>query len=263
MGKKSFFNRQNTAITALFSGASVADLVARTRTAAAQGADGIAIELHDLPPEQRTVDNFRAIIAEAPLPFMFICYRRCPWFGNDDEGRQEGLLRAAEAGAEVIDVMGDLFAQEPGELTLKPEAIARQRALIERIHERGTKVVMSSHRPTLPPLSAGEIMDFLKLQAERGADICKLVSAGDTEEAFLEAIRADLALGKSFPKPFIHLLSGKFSKPQRFLGTKLGLAATFGVTDYSLPEYNQPLITSLKIVRDTIPWDVSDVLGTV
>ncbi len=51
--KKSFLNRQNTAVTALFTGKTVAELLAKTRNAAANGADGIAVEIHNLPPELR------------------------------------------------------------------------------------------------------------------------------------------------------------------------------------------------------------------
>ncbi|MBR3708529.1 MAG: type I 3-dehydroquinate dehydratase, partial [Lentisphaeria bacterium] len=137
--KKSFLNRQNTAVTALFTGKTVAELLAKTRNAAANGADGIAVEIHNLPPELRTVDTFKTLVDEVPLPFMFICYRSCQWYGSDDEARQEFLLRAAEAGAEVIDVMGDLYCKSEDELTTDPAAIEKQKKLIEEIHARGAK----------------------------------------------------------------------------------------------------------------------------
>lgn len=261
MQKKSFFNRYDTAVTGLFSGCSLQELIARTRTSAAEGADGIAIELHALPPEERTVDNFEAIMNEAMLPFMFICYRSCQWYGKDDAGRQEFLLRAAEAGAEVIDVMGDLYAPAADELTRDRDAVARQQELMAEIRQRGAKVLISSHMTSLPPKSAEEIVNLLSIQAERGADICKIVTNGDTEEAFLEAIRADIMLSRNFPKPFIHLTSGKYSKMHRFMGTKLGLAMTFGVPDYNMTGYSQPLIRSFKQVRDIIPWDIADILA--
>ncbi|MBE6356195.1 MAG: type I 3-dehydroquinate dehydratase [Lentisphaerae bacterium] len=257
MMKKSFFNRQETAVTALLTASSIPEFAARIRAAAADGADGIALEINNLPPEERTTDNFRLLMGEVPLPFMFICYRNCQWFGNDDEARQEFLLRAAEAGAEVIDVMGDLYAPSDDELTMEPAAVARQKKLIAQIHERGSKVLISSHMPGLPPKSAGEIINYLEIQSDRGADICKIVTNCNTEEGFLEAIRADLILGRSFAKPFIHISGGKYNKLHRFLGTKLGLAITFGVADYAHGPYSQPLISSCKKVRDLIPWDIS------
>lgn len=260
MKKKSFFDRESTAITALFSGATVQELVTKTRMSAAEGADGIAVEIHRLPPEERTVDNFRRIMDEAMLPFMFICYRGCAWYGNDDEARQEFLLRAADAGAEVIDVMGDLYSRAENELTMDPAAIEKQKKLIAEIHARGAKALISSHMLALPPQSAENVLAFLNAQKDRGADICKIVTNGNTEEAFLEAIRTDLMLSRSFPRPFIHLTNGKYSKLHRFMGTKLGLVATFGVPCYDETPYNQPLIRSFRTVRDTIPWDIANCL---
>jgi 3-dehydroquinate dehydratase type I len=256
--KKSFLNRQNTAVTALFTGKTVAELLAKTRNAAANGADGIAVEIHNLPPELRTVDTFKTLVDEVPLPFMFICYRSCQWYGSDDEARQEFLLRAAEAGAEVIDVMGDLYCKSEDELTTDPAAIEKQKKLIEEIHARGAKALISSHMFQLAPKSADEVLAYLTAQSDRGADICKIVTNGNTEEAFVEAIRTDLMLSRVFPKPFIHLTGGKYGRLHRFMGTKLGLAATFGVSGYDDTPYNQPLISSFKTVRDLIPWDACD-----
>ena len=258
--KKSFFNRQSTAVTALFSGDSIAELVAKARTAAANGADGIAVDLRTLPPEFCSVDHLRTVVTSVALPSMFLCYRNSKWFGDDDEARQQCLLNAAEAGAEVIDVMGDLYDPVPGELTTDISAVEKQKKLISEIRARGARVLISSHRHSLAPQSAEQIYEALNIQSERGADICKLVTNGSTEEAFLEAIRADMMLSKNFPKPFIHLTNGKFGTLHRFMGLKLGLAITFGVPGYDLTTYSQPLVKSFATVRDTIPWDIGDVL---
>ena len=260
MMKKSFFNRQTTAVTALFYGDSVHELVTKARIAATEGADGIAVELRTLPLDDCTVDNFKAIISAAKLPAMFISYRNNKWLGDDDEARQKYLLLAADAGAEVIDVMGDLYDPVPGELTRDPAAVAKQKKLIEEIHSRGAKVLISSHMHSLEPKSAEEIVELMNIQAEHGADICKLVTNGNTEEALLEAIRADIMLSKSFPKPFIHLTNGTFGNLHRFMGTKLGLSITFGVSGYDHTSYAQPLVRAFKTVRDTIPGDIGDMI---
>lgn len=252
MMKKSFFNRQETAITALFTGESIPELLAKTHAAAGMGADGIAIEINHLPPEYRTVDCFKTLIDAVPLPFMFICYRNCCFCGADDDARQVFLLRAAEAGAEVIDVMGDLYHPEADELTMDDAAVSRQRELIAQIHERGAKALVSSHMYNLPPKSADEVLNYLTAQAERGADICKIVTSCDSEEAFLEAIRTDMMLNRTFDKPFIHVSTGKYNRLHRFMGTKLGVAITFGVPGYDQYSYSQPLISSFKTVQDLI-----------
>ncbi len=258
MLKKSFFNRQNTAITALFAGETVSEIINKARTAEFNGADGIAVEICYLDPEERTVDNFRRIMNEVKLPFMFICYRNDRWLKDDDEARQEYLLRAAEAGAEVIDVMGDLYDPAPFELTMNPEAIAKQKALIAEIHARGAKALMSSHM-TNDARTAEQVLAHLKEQQSRGADIAKIVTGVNTEEEFLEAIKTTMLLNREMDIPFIHLGSGKFNRIHRFMATKLGAAITFGVPYYDpTAGYHQAPVNVFKSVRDNICWDISD-----
>ena len=249
----SFFGRARTVVTALFhiDGDMEKDL-ALIRLSAAEGAQGIALQLEDFPPELRTVDHYRKLMDAAPeLPFMFISYRKDRYFGNDDAGRQKCLLLAAEAGAEVIDVMGDLYAPAPFELTFDPAAVAKQKALIEAIHDRGAKVVMSSH--TSQARTAEEILAHLREQASRGADILKIVTRADTEEELIEAFRTTMLLERALDKPFIQLCGGKFSRPHRYLAPKFGLAVAFATPEDKSGAV-QPSIRRLRTVLDTIDW---------
>ena len=249
----SFFGRKQTVVTALFhiDGDMENDL-ARIRLSAANGAQGIALQLEDMPPEMRTRDNYRKLMDAAPdLPFMFISYRKDKYFGNDDDARQKCLLLAAEAGAEVIDVMGDLYAPAPFELTFDPAAVAGQKALIQAIHDRGAKVVMSSH--TDQARSAGEILAHLREQSSRGADILKIVTRADTEEELTEAFRTTMLLKRALDKPFIQLCGGKYSRPHRYLAPKFGLAVAFA-TPEEKPGAVQPSVRQLRTVLDTIDW---------
>ena len=136
MIRKSFFGSQKTVIAALLKGDTVNSFIHQARNAEFAGADGIVIELCLLPPEQRTVENFKTLMASVRLPFMFCVYRNDLWFKGDDKARQKGLLAAAEAGAEVIDVMGDLFDPSPRELTRDKSAVRRQKKLIGEIQDR-------------------------------------------------------------------------------------------------------------------------------
>ena len=250
----SFFDRPQTVVTALFhlTGDMEQDL-ARIRTSAANGAQGLALQLEDFPPELRTKDNYRKLMDAAPeLPFMFIAYRKDKWFGNDDDARQKCLLLAAEAGAEVIDVMGDLYSPAPFELTSDPAAVAKQKALIGRIHDLGAKVVMSSH--TNQARSAEEILAHLREQSSRGADILKIVTQADTEEELTEAFRTTMLLKRALNKPFIQLCGGKYSRPHRYLAPKFGLAIAFA-TPEEKPGAVQPSVRSLRTVLDTIDWE--------
>lgn len=257
--KKSFFNRQSTAVTLLINGTSIDEMERLARAGEADGADGIAIEIGQLPPEERTEENFARLINAVHLPFMFILYRNDKWGLGDDE-RQQYLLAAARAGAEVIDVMGDLYAPAEYELATDPAAIEKQKALIREIHEIGAKVIMSSHIYT-QARTAEEVLAHLKEQSSRGADILKLVITVNTEEEFQEVIRTAMILNKEIEKPFVFLSGGKYGRIHRFLGTLMGNSITFAVHDYTPPSppFSQPTIKAFKNVMNNIHWHLDDV----
>ena len=258
MLKHSFFNRQKTAIALLFAPSSIGEAVAAVRSAEMDGADGIALELQKMPLDQRTLENFRSLIRSVQLPFMFIDYRNDSFLGADDEARQKCLLLAAEAGAEVIDVMGDLYDPAPFELACKPEAIARQKALIEQIHSMGAKVIMSSHA-TSTERSAQDVLRHLQEQSSRGADILKIVVGMDTESAMLEGVRTLLLLHSELDKPFVFLGSGRYGRFIRYIGPQLGVAIEFAVHDYVHNSgYSQPTIRSFKGVMEHFHWNIDN-----
>lgn len=256
MLKKSFFNRQETAITLLYKPSSVGQGIVIARSAESDGADGVAVEIQRIPQEERTVENFRNLINSVQLPFMFINYRDDIVHGDDDEARQQDLLTAIDAGAEVVDIMGDLFDPSPRELTRNPDAVARQKKLIDEIHARGAKVLMSSH-VTKEALSAEEVLAHLQEQSSRGADILKIVTLTDTREAALEAMRTMFLLQEKVDKPYIFLGGGKFARFVRYIGLKMGVAIQFGVHDYTVEmPYFQPTIRSFKAVQSNFQWDL-------
>ncbi len=260
MEKSSFFGRQSCCITALFKGSSIASLLASARNAQFAGADGIAIELNMLPLEERTLENWRRIFRDVRLPMMCIDYRNDKFLGGDDDARQKDLLVCAEAGAEVIDVMGDLYAPNEFQLTREPEAVARQKALIEQLHVMGTKVVMSSHLSV--SRTREQVLEHLQCQAERGADICKIVTFCNTEQEFLESVATMMLLNREMDRPFIYLCSGTYGRMVRMLGPQLGVAIEFAVTGYSAESpLNQPTIQSFKAVMANTHWNINDLKG--
>ncbi len=246
----SFFNRSSCAVTALFNvdgdRKKNLDMI---RRAAEDGADAIALQIMPLPAELRTVDCFKEMMDAAPeLPFMFINYRSDCIHGSDDEARQKYLLDAIQAGAEVVDVMGDLFAAAPYELTLDPAAVQKQKDLINRIHDMGGKVIMSSHMPHFR--KAEEILWHLREEDARGSDLLKIVTRADTGDELAEVMRATALLKQALSKPFTQLCNGKFSRIHRYMGPKLGCAVAFAVLDET-PD-SQPSIRHLKTVMETI-----------
>ena len=95
--KRSFFNRQEVAITLLCAPGSIEEAWGLARNGEMDGADGIAIEMRKLTLEVRTEETLRSIIQAVQLPFMFVDYRNDSFLGADDEARQESLLAADES----------------------------------------------------------------------------------------------------------------------------------------------------------------------
>ena len=258
MLKPSFFNRQSAAVTALMAEKSVADFIVQMRESEFSGADGLAVELKNLPLEERTEENFRKMICATQLPCMFINYRNCIVYGNDDDARQRELLLAAECGAEVIDVMGDLYDPSDFELTRNPEVVRKQVALIDRIHSLGSKVIMSSHMKCYRTFD--EIYEHMQRQSERGADILKLVHYVNTPDELAGAVSTTMKLHEKLDKPFVHLCSGNYSRPHRFMTATLGSSIVFGINEYRpFALMGQPTIKAYRTVLDNFHWQISAV----
>lgn len=251
--KRSFLNQPAPVITAIMDGQTPQELIAESRNAEFDGAGGIAIDLSDLKPEFRNRDALRTVTEAVALPFMFFFYRNDKQQSLGDDARQEVLLAAADAGAAMIDVMGDLYDPSPLELTRNAAAIGRQRQLIDRLHDKGVEVVLSSHMAC--SRTTAQVMEHLQELASRGADVVKIVTTVDTDEELAEALHTTMVLQRELHKPFIHLCNGKLSRPHRFFGPALGLAIAFAVHRYE-PRYGmtQPTIRAMKAVLDNLHW---------
>lgn len=249
--RKSFPLHKAPLFTAIFCDASIDALSQQAKAAHWAGADGICVDLRNLPREQRAPDHFRALFDASPLPTMCCLYRSDIVDHGDDDARTRTLLTALGAGAACIDVVGDLFDPSPREWTRKPSAIAKQKRLIAKIHDAGAQVIMSSHPLCfLPPK---EVLAQLASFEKRGADIVKLVQKADTEDEFLEALRATMLCRRELKTPFVHLVSGAFGNLHRALAPSLGVALTFATIDkrgaFAMP---QPPLANMKAVCEAL-----------
>ena len=259
MLKASFFNRQTPAVTALLMESSINDFMVQMRASEFDGADAIAAELKNLPLEDRTKENFSAMIGCTQLPCMFLSYRNDKFLGADDQARQKYLLLAAECGAEVIDVMGDLFDPSEFELTRDASAIKKQMKLIDEIHSIGSKVIMSSHMPVFR--TKEEVLEQMQRQSERGADILKLVHFVRTPDELSHAVRTTMYLHENLEKPFVHLCSGTYARPHRFMCGALGNSIVFGIHEYRAHQIlgGQPPIRNYRAVLDNLHWNINNI----
>jgi 3-dehydroquinate dehydratase len=257
--KFSFLNKPYPVITGIMAGQTPQELIAESKHAEFEGANGIAIDISDLKPEFRNHESLKGIIDSVNLPFMFFFYRNDKWENRDDETRQEVLLTAAGAGAAMIDVMGDLYDPSPREMTYKEEAIDKQKRLIDKIHAKGADVVISCHMDCFR--TTEQVVEQMKALELRGPDVVKLVHYVNTDEELAEAFKTTMTLKRELKLPFIHLCNGSFSRPHRFFGPALGTSIFFAVPRYE-PRYNmgQPTVKAMKAVLDNIHWNINDAL---
>lgn len=253
----SFLNKPFPVITGIFAGQTPAELIAEARCAEFEGAGGVAVDLADLKPEHRNYDALKNVIDAVDLPFMFYFYRNDKWGNSDDETRQELLLAAADAGAAMIDVMGDLYDPSPREITLNPVAIDKQKALIDKIHAKGSQVVISSHMPAEFRTCEQVLEHMLEVQS-RGADVVKIVTGVNTPEELAEALKTTITLKRELKVPFIHVCGGKYNRPHRLMGPSLGVSICFAVPRYE-PRYgmHQPTVRAMKAVQDNMHWNIN------
>lgn len=223
------------------------------------GADCLGIQLERLKREYRTRECFRKIFAACGgRPIYVTNYRGHENTGLTDEELAEGLLAALDCGATLADVPASAYDEESGmgiglELSVKPEAVDRQRRLIERIHGMGKEVIMSSHVFRFIP--AETVLEIALEQQRRGADIVKIVTAGNSVEEEMENLRITTLLRKELRVPFLFLSGGTHSKIHRMIGPQLGCVMYLAVLKHdecAVP--TQPIIRDAKAVRDNFDF---------
>lgn len=216
------------------------------------GAEAFGIQLEWLERAYRDVDTLKKIFSACEnRPIYITSYRHSKSDGYTDDECAELLLRGLEAGATLCDVMGDLYHPEPHELTYDPEAVEKQKALIERIHAMGGEVLMSSHLHAF--FDTEETLKVARAQEERGADVVKIVNYAQDEDQLVADFVTVHALKKALTRPFLFLANGAYSRLLRQIGPELGVCMYLCVPEYR-PGYSleQPKIRSMQIVRTNL-----------
>lgn len=256
--KKSFLALPRPVVACILAETSVDAGVAAVRNGEFDGAHAFAIHLEPLCAEKLTDRELSRIASATQRPFMFLHYRK--WKDDrvimSDEDRTELLLRTIQCGATAVDFTADTFDPSPLEFTADPAAIDRQKRLIDRAHALGGEVVMSSH--INEPRTCEQVLEQLTAIAARGADIVKIVTNANTDEEFAEAVKTTLALRRTLKVPFIHLVSGAYALPHRYLSPMLGNAITFCVHAYSEQFITvQPPVRNMVNILNNAAWNIT------
>lgn len=213
------------------------------------GADAFCVCLEYLEPQYRTLDVLKDVFSCAFGKPIYITGYRGGCNNNDDECMKLILL-GLEAGATLGDVMGDTFDPQPNEMTFDPEAVAKQREIIDRIHSMGKEVLISSHTHAF--LDEDTVVKYALAQKERGADVVKIVNGSYTREQMEASFNMIFRLKKELgDTKFLFLTNGEYCRPIRQYGPAFGVCMYLCMHEYFVGSgIEQPLLKSTKQIRD-------------
>lgn len=169
------------------------------------GATALDLHLSCLDEEYQTVDGMKRIADGTDLPILALNYaRRYDWteIEQTEDARAELLIKGLQAGCSAVDLLGysfhtqskskfvgeDIYSftkNNPLEIVTDKTAIAKQKQFIDRVHDMGKEVLLSTH-PDIP-LNGNQVIDLVYFLAERNPDIIKIVTRCNTEEELTEA----------------------------------------------------------------------------
>lgn len=246
-----FFNHEKATLTVMVQADNPARIKQLMDKAIPAGAEAFGIQFEQMLPEHRKPEVYRDLFSYAKgRPSYVTNYRDRQNAGKSDEELSDELVELAECGAELCDVMGDYFDKQPDEVAVDENAINKQKELINRIHEKGARVLMSSHIMKFTP--AERVLEIALEHQRRGADISKIVVGADNIEQEIENLRIINMLKEKLDIPFL-FLSGGECRILRRIGGELGCCMYLCVYEHdSFSTLTQPLLKDVKIIRDTI-----------
>jgi len=223
--------------------------IAEIKNCMYDGADMIDLHLSCL--DERDPESLKTIMDSSRLPVLALNYNNTlTWqsAGFSEEERVESLLRAVEAGAAGIDMQGYTYhipsksgfrgedkysftKGNPREIVTDEEIIAKQMALIEKVHAMGAEVLLSCH-PRIP-MGCEQVVELARFLERRNPDIIKIVTKAETQEALLESIKTMMVLKKEVKTPVAYHAAGKAGMLSRILNPVLGGQIAFCVDRYS------------------------------
>lgn len=218
------------------------------------GTDAFGLQTENLLPEHRNEETVRDLFAAMKgKPIYATRYRLHKKDDSADEQVGADILKLADWGATLCDVMGDIYCKHPDELTEDPTAVKKQLQLIDKLHERGAEVLISSHLYRYAP--AERVLEIGLEQQRRGADIAKIVTKAENDEQLLDSLRAIVLLKENLKIPFLFLTGGSHGGLVRRIGPNLGCCMYLCV--YEHDEHStkaQPLLSKLRPIRDNMEW---------
>lgn len=253
--KASFLNHDKPLLCAMIQCETVEECICKIRASLAEGAEALGIQLCKIKKELRTKENLTKIFEACEgRPIYVTSYRISSNEGYTDEECAEVLLLALRCGATILDIMGDMFDRGAKyELTEDPEAVKKQKALIEKIHALGGEVLMSSH--TGNNLTVEETLRIAACHEERGADVIKIVNKTESIDDLPKSFETINALNKTATKKFLYLEGGPTQKIVRNIGPQLGVCMYLCCQHHGpVDTLAQPKLSRLKKVIEGLEY---------
>ncbi len=246
--KKTFLNSEKPILTVMVQADNPGRIKELIDKSLPEGAEAFGMQFCKLKPEFRTPEIFRELFSYTDKPVYITNYRHSVNDGKTEEEIGEELVEMAGYGATLCDVPADFYDPQPLQFTEDPEAVRKQKELIDRIHQKGAEVLMSDHICQFTDYE--RVLHIAKAMKERGADICKIVVRAENMDEQIENLRIIHKLREEIDIPLLFLCGGK-CRLVRNLGGELGCCMYLCVEEYdnfSTPA--QPLLKNLKMIRD-------------
>lgn len=248
--KKSFLKHNKALLTTMIQADNPARIKELIDKSLPEGAEAFGMQFCRMKSEYRNKDTYKELFSYTKEPVYVTNYRGAKNDGKTDEELAKELIELAECGATLLDVMGDYFDKQPGELTVDETAVKKQIKLIDEIHKTGAEVLMSSHILKFTP--AERVLEVALEHQRRGADICKIVTGAETMEEQIENLRIINMLKENLKIPFLFLAGGECHILRR-IGGELGCCMYLCVHEYDeLATQVQPLLKNVKAIRDNM-----------
>ena len=248
MNNNSFFNNDKATLTVMVQANNPARIKELMDKAVPSGAEAFGIQFEQMLPEYRTPEVYRDLFSYAKgRPLYVTNYRDKQNSGKSDVELSDELVEFAECGADLCDMMGDYFDRQPDEVAVDENAINKQIKLINRIHEKGAKVLMSSHVTKYTP--AERVLEIALEHQRRGADISKIVVGADNREQEIENLKIINMLKEKLDIPFLFLSVGE-CRILRRIGGEFGCCMYLCVYEHdSFATPAQPLLSDVNLIR--------------
>lgn len=252
--KPTFLNQNKPLLCCMVITETADEAILTARNAAFDGVDAYGYQICRMAPDQRDEAQIRRVLLYmGNRPVYMTNYRH--GFNKDKTDEQLGdeLVDLAKWGATLLDVMGDYYCRAENELTMDAAAIEKQKRLIDRIHEAGGEVLMSSHVLKYTP--AEEVLRIALEQQKRGADVVKIVTAANSVEEEMENLRITTLLKKELDVPFLFLSGGTHCRMHRTISPMLGCVMALCVQRYDArSSKDQPLLRAERMILDNFDY---------